>query len=142
MKKSLVVLFVMCLLGIVGTVIAVPVKHRENRDLTTYECHETKSSFVHILCYKADSTLTKLNTTWYEYCNLPRAIFDAWLSAPSKGKYYNKNVKYTDQYRCSNTVPMNSGISRGCCSYHRGMCSCLMGQVQCCDGWINSSCRC
>jgi hypothetical protein len=31
---------------------------------------------------------------------------------------------------------------QGCCSYHKGVCGCLGGAVQCCDGTSSPSCRC
>ena len=121
---------------------AVTVKYRGQRNLSEYQCHETKSSFVHRLCFKPSSTLANLNTSWYEYCNLPRAIFDAWLNAPSKGRYLNQDVKGT--YDCRTKMPVDEMLStrRGCCSHHRGVCGCSLGVVRCCDGWLNSSCAC
>lgn len=31
---------------------------------------------------------------------------------------------------------------RGCCSYHSGVCGCVVVYVQCCDGTMSPSCRC
>lgn len=30
----------------------------------------------------------------------------------------------------------------GCCSHHQGVCGCLSGRKQCCDGTLSPSCRC
>ena len=30
----------------------------------------------------------------------------------------------------------------GCCSWHRGVCGCSGGRVQCCDYTLSPSCRC
>jgi hypothetical protein len=31
---------------------------------------------------------------------------------------------------------------RGCCSWHKGVCGCEGGQVQCCDGTTSPTCTC
>ncbi len=31
---------------------------------------------------------------------------------------------------------------RGCCSSHQGVCGCLGGRTQCCDGTASPSCAC
>jgi len=36
-----------------------------------------------------------LKETYYHYCEIPRAAVDALLSADSKGRYYNANIKGT-----------------------------------------------
>lgn len=34
----------------------------------------------------------------YEFCRVPKHIFEGLLRAPSKGTYYNQNIK--DRYQC------------------------------------------
>ena len=64
-------------------------------DLALLDCSDTKSSFVHQVCYdKAKSFMViLLNKTRYPYCDIPEAIVSALIKAQSVGTYYNKNVK-------------------------------------------------
>lgn len=47
---------------------------------------------------------SKMLTVWfsdssiYEYANVPRNIYDNLLAAPSKGKYFNKNIRLSYKY--------------------------------------------
>jgi len=34
------------------------------------------------------------------------------------------------------------GLTRGCCSHHKGVCGCDNGRVVCCDGNYSPSCGC
>jgi hypothetical protein len=34
----------------------------------------------------------------YDYCNVPKNIFEAFINASSIGKYYDRNIK--DKYNC------------------------------------------
>lgn len=34
----------------------------------------------------------------YSFCNVPQHVFDKFLSASSKGRYYDRYIK--DRYRC------------------------------------------
>lgn len=36
-----------------------------------------------------------LKDTYYHYCEIPKTTVDALLSADSKGRYYNANIKGT-----------------------------------------------
>lgn len=38
------------------------------------------------------------NGTRYKYLNVPQATFDALMRAPSKGRYFNGNIKDTFQF--------------------------------------------
>jgi hypothetical protein len=76
----------------------VDVKYRGPVDLKPFECRDTpRSSFIQRLCYdKAQSyMLINLRGTFYHYCELPPATFDALASAPSMGQFYNANIKGT-----------------------------------------------
>jgi hypothetical protein len=37
--------------------------------------------------------LINLRGVYNHYCDLPPATFDAFLSAPSMGQFYNQNIK-------------------------------------------------
>ena len=119
---------------------AVPVKHRGDRSLSSYQCYSIQSSFIRQLCYRDDSVLASLSSTWYEYCGMSSRTFQEWLSAPSKGRYYNTNIKY--QYSCPSAQSKPEIERPGCCSHHGGVCGCSLGTVTCCDGWTKSTCQC
>lgn len=42
------------------------------------------------ICFKAGRT--------YDFCNVPRQIYEDFLSASSKGTYYHKNIR--GRYQC------------------------------------------
>ena len=39
--------------------------------------------------------LINLRGTYYHYCEMPAATFDAFLAAPSMGQFYNQRIKGT-----------------------------------------------
>ena len=41
--------------------------------------------------------VVQLKTVYYPYCEMPAETYDAFLAAPSMGKYYNANIKGTGQ---------------------------------------------
>jgi hypothetical protein len=76
----------------------VDVKYYGLLDLKTLACTEiTRSTLVNRVCYdKAQQFMVvQLNVTYYPYCEMPAAIFEAFLAAPSMGKYYNASIKGT-----------------------------------------------
>ena len=75
----------------------VDVKYRGPVDLKQFVCTDTKSSFVNRVCYDKKETymLILLNRTWYHYCEIPERVVQTLLSADSKGRYYNANIKGT-----------------------------------------------
>lgn len=76
----------------------VDVKYRGAVDLRPFACTDTpRSSFIQRVCYdKAQSyMLINLRGTYYHYCELPAATFDALIAAPSMGQFYNQRIKGT-----------------------------------------------
>ena len=75
----------------------VDVKYRGTVDLKPFTCTDTVSSFVNRVCYDAKNQymLILLKATYYHYCEIPKSTVDALLSADSKGRYYNANIKGT-----------------------------------------------
>jgi hypothetical protein len=74
----------------------VDVKYRGAVDLTPFACTDTpRSSFIQRVCYdKAQSyMLISLRGTYYHYCEMPSATFEAFLTAPSMGQFYNQKIK-------------------------------------------------
>ena len=39
--------------------------------------------------------IINLKGTYYHYCELPTATFDALMSEPAMGQYFNQNIKGT-----------------------------------------------
>lgn len=74
----------------------VDVKYRGAVDLAPFTCADTpRSSFIQRVCYdKAQSyMLINLRGTYYHYCELPSAAFDAFMTAPSMGQFYNHRIR-------------------------------------------------
>jgi hypothetical protein len=74
----------------------VDVKYRGIVDLKPFACADTpRSSFIQRVCYdRAQSyMLIDLRGIYYHYCELPAATFDAFMEAPSMGKFHNQNIK-------------------------------------------------
>ena len=74
----------------------VDVKYHGAVDLKPFVCADTtRSSFIQRVCYdKAQSyMLISLKGTYYHYCELPAATFDAFVTAPSMGQFYNQKIK-------------------------------------------------
>jgi len=74
----------------------VDVKYRGPVDLKTFECRDiNRSSFIQRACYDSAQSymIISLNGTYYHYCELPHATFDALMRAPSMGQFYNQNIK-------------------------------------------------
>jgi hypothetical protein len=69
-------------------------------DLATFTCTDvSRSSFINRACFdKAKRFMVvQLKTVYYPYCEMPAGTYDAFLAAPSMGKYYNANIKGTGQ---------------------------------------------
>ncbi len=74
----------------------VSVKYRGTVDLAPFACTDTtQSSFIQRVCYdkKQSYMLISLRGVYYHYCELPPATFDAFLTAPSMGQFYNQNIR-------------------------------------------------
>jgi hypothetical protein len=78
----------------------IDVKYYGKLDLATFACTDvSRSSFINRACYdKAKRFMVvQLKTVYYPYCEMPAGTYDAFLAAPSMGKYYNANIKGTGQ---------------------------------------------
>ena len=74
----------------------VEVKYRGPVPLDSFTCPALKpSSFVNRICYDAAERylIVQLKQTYYHYCELPQAVFEGWVAAPSLGRFYNQEVK-------------------------------------------------
>ena len=94
MKLSVIVVA----LGLVSMPVqaeTVAVKYWGEANLDTYSCTDTLSSFVHRVCYDASAAhvVVLLKETYYAYCNVDPETVNEWLSADSKGRFYNQQIK-------------------------------------------------
>lgn len=74
----------------------VEVNYRGAIDLRPFACTDTpRSSFIQRVCYDEAKTymLINLRGTYYHYCELPPATFDAFMVAPSMGQFFNQHIK-------------------------------------------------
>ena len=74
----------------------VDVKDRGAVDLKPFNCQDiTRSSVISRVCYDAESRrmLVQRHAVYYPYCDLPKDTLDAFLNAPSMGRYYKANIK-------------------------------------------------
>ena len=74
----------------------IDVKYRGSVDLKPFSCQDiTRSNFINRVCYDQPNQymIIQLNTVYYHYCEIPKSIVDALLTASSMGQYYNGNIK-------------------------------------------------
>ena len=60
----------------------------------------TRSSFVNGICYDELRRLMslKLNSRWYDYCNVAPGLVHQLVSAPSIGRYFHAEIR--GRYEC------------------------------------------
>src|SRR6266446_3109757 len=78
----------------------IDVKNYGKLDLAPFACTDvSRSSFINRACYdKAKRFMVvQLKTVYHPYWEMPAPTYDAFLAAPSLGKYYNANIKGTGQ---------------------------------------------
>jgi hypothetical protein len=64
--------------------------------LTTFRCQDiARSSVISRVCYDPESRrmLVQRHAAYRQYCDLPPDTLDAFLNAPSMGKFFNTNVE-------------------------------------------------
>ena len=74
----------------------VDVEDRGPVDLTAFNCHDiTRSSVISRVCYDTESRrmLVQRHAVYRQYCDLPQDTLDAFLNAPSMGRFFNANIK-------------------------------------------------
>ncbi|MEA2881910.1 MAG: hypothetical protein QOH32_1166 [Bradyrhizobium sp.] len=65
-------------------------------NLAPFACQDiSRSSIVNRVCYDAESRhmIVQANAAYSQYCDVPEAVRDSFLNAPSMGQYYNANIK-------------------------------------------------
>ena len=89
----------------------VDVEDRGSVDLRAFDCHDiTRSSVISRVCYDAENRrmLVQRHAVYRQYCDLPKDTLDAFLNAPSMGRFFNANIKTAsvdgnDPYGCPHT---------------------------------------
>lgn len=93
MIKSAATLFALLLTTEFGSE-TVEVKGRGPVDLATYECRDTpRSTVIQRACYDPAqaSMIVSVKGAYVQYCDLPRATFDALMAAQSMGQFFRRN---------------------------------------------------
>jgi hypothetical protein len=77
----------------------VDVRDRGAVDLKPFNCQDiTRSSVISRVCYDSESRrmLIQRYAAYQQYCDLPKDTLDAFLNAPSMGRYYRANIEAAD----------------------------------------------
>jgi hypothetical protein len=78
----------------------VEVSGRGAIDLAPFACTDTpRSSIVQRVCYDAARRYLLINIggSYRDYCELPAATFNAFVAAPSMGRFYKQNIEGSDR---------------------------------------------
>ena len=95
MKKLLLILLLSFGFTASSYAESVYVQYRGTVSLDNFDCEKTRSSFVNRICYQQQNNyvLVSLSGTYYQYCRVPYSTVNRWLNSPSKGSFYNSNIK-------------------------------------------------
>jgi len=77
----------------------VDVTDRGAVDLKPFNCQDiTRSSVISRVCYDTEGRrmLVQRHAVYQQYCDLPKDTHDAFLNAPSMGRYYRANIEGAD----------------------------------------------
>jgi hypothetical protein len=78
----------------------VELRDRVTIDLAPFACTDTpRSSVVQRVCYDEARRYMLVNVrgSYRDYCGLPAATFDAFISAQSMGQFYLQNIAASDR---------------------------------------------
>jgi len=84
----------------------VEVKNRGTVDLKSFYCQDiTRSSLINRVCYDAEGRrmLVQRYAAYQQYCDVPRDTVDAFLNAPSMGRFFKTDIDGGDgtgRYAC------------------------------------------
>ena len=94
MMRKLIFVFLLTV-GTFSNAGTVDVKYFGSVDLNDYNCQYTTSSFVHRVCYyhAQEEVVVLLGSTYYKYCGVSDKVINQWLTATSKGKFFNNKIK-------------------------------------------------
>jgi len=73
----------------------VEVRDRGAVDLKPFDCQDvTRSTVISRVCYDAESRrmLVQHHALYRQYCELPKGTIDAFLNAPSMGRFFKTKI--------------------------------------------------
>jgi hypothetical protein len=76
----------------------VDVRVRGVVDLRTFECRDiSRSSILQRVCYDTAQRhlIVAIKGVYDQYCDLPETTFDGFMTAPSMGQFFNRNISGT-----------------------------------------------
>src|SRR5437016_4976913 len=65
-------------------------------DLATFECRDiNRSSLIQRVCYDhaRRHLIVGIKGQYDDYCELPQETFDSFMTAPSMGQFFNRNIR-------------------------------------------------
>jgi hypothetical protein len=74
----------------------VNVKYRGSVNLDPFHCADVaRSSLIKRVCYQSAKSylILGLNGVYYHWCGVPQSTVDAFMGAPSMGRYFNAEIK-------------------------------------------------
>ena len=74
----------------------VDVRDRGPVDLATFECRDiNRSSLIQRVCYDRARhyLIVGVRGSYDGYCELPQQTFDSFMTAPSMGQFFNRNIR-------------------------------------------------
>ena len=74
----------------------VDVRGRGAVDLKTFECRDiNRSSLIQRVCYDRARhyLIVGIRGSYDGYCELPQQTFDSFMTAPSMGQFFNRNIR-------------------------------------------------
>jgi hypothetical protein len=90
----------------------VEVKDRGTVDLKSFDCRDiTRSSLINRVCYDAGDRrmLVQRYASYQQYCDVPKDTLDAFLNAPSMGRFFKADIDGGDgngRYACPPRTPL------------------------------------
>jgi hypothetical protein len=74
----------------------VDVKDRGTIDLATFACRDiSRSSLIQRVCYDSAQRIliVGIKGSYDDYCELPQQTFESFMTAPSMGQFFNRNIR-------------------------------------------------
>src|SRR5215470_2178470 len=84
----------------------VEVRGRGEIDLAPFACTDTpRSTIVQRVCYDAARRHLLVNAggTYSQYCGLPASTFEAFVVAPSMGRFFRQRIATATPFACTGT---------------------------------------
>ena len=95
MIRATTSLILLLLTAPVGTEM-IDVRDRGRVDLGTFECRDiNRSTIVQRVCYDHARRvmIAGIQGSYDQYCRFPAETFNSFMSAPSMGQFFNRNIR-------------------------------------------------